>query len=323
MSKINNQLIINLINIFQQNITNNNDNEEITKIETKSSKFLFLMFFDLIIFCALTYTTYNSSKKLNENNENKKTEDFKPNFMKWLVVANGVRSLSIFFIMLFGNPNENNSISWLNSLLHVGPAFLFVSSYMYLATFLADLYYKNIDYNNHLLKPSLSLLVSGGYFILGFLAIITFLFRNYILFYFISEFLMAVLYLILGTIIIYFGRKVSIIIVSKNQGISDEKEMGNKLSILSNSIGFLFILKGISGVLTGGNFLTPSKYPNIYDFFWFLILEICPTVIFIEISKNKESNNNDNENRRESSVYEMELNESLNRDSSYKPPNIY
>ena len=135
MSKINNQLIINLINIFQQNITNNNDNEEITKTETKSSKFLFLMFFDLIIFCALTYTTYNSSKKLNENNENKKTEDFKPNFMKWLVVANGVRSLSIFFIMLFGNPNENNSISWLNSLLHVGPAFLFVSSYMYLATF--------------------------------------------------------------------------------------------------------------------------------------------------------------------------------------------
>jgi hypothetical protein len=321
MSKINNQLIINLIKIFQQNITNSNDNEESSELETKSSKFLFLMFFDLIIFCALTYTTYNSSKKLNED-ENKKSEDFKPNFMKWLVVANGVRSLSIFFIMLFGNPNENNSISWLNSLLHVGPAFLFVSSYMYLAIFLADLYYKNIDYSNHLLKPSLSLLVTGGYFFLGFLAIVTFLFKNYILFYFISEFLMAVLYLILGTIIIYFGRKVSIIIDSKNQGISDEKEMGNKLSILSNSIGFLFILKGISGVLTGGNFLTPSKYPNIYDFFWFLILEICPTVIFIEISKNKETNN-ENENRRESSVYEMDLNESQNRDSSYKPPNIY
>jgi len=325
MSKINNQLLINFRNLLEQNITNNNNNFEEQNNETKTSKFIFLMFFDLIIFCGLTYTTYNYSQKL--YTEEQKPEVFKIKFMKWLVVANAVRALSIFFIILFGNPNENNSISWLNTLLHVGPAFLFVSSYMYLATFLIDLYYSIIEYNNHLLKPSLYLLVIGGYSILGLLAIITFLSGTYISFYFISEFLMAILYLILGTVIIYYGRKVSIDLVSKNLGtfdLSNEGEMGKKLSIISNSIGFLFILKGVTGVLTGGNFLTPTKFINIYDFFWFLILEIFPTVIFIEISKKKDQNDkqNYNESFRKSSVYEMELNDSQNRDSSYKAPYI-
>ena len=94
----------------------------------------------------LTYQTYSSSKKLNSEQEN--PEDFRPKFIKWLVLANGVRTLSLIFIIAFGNPNGNNATSWLNAIFHVDPAFLFVSSYMYLATFLGDLYYSNIEYNS-------------------------------------------------------------------------------------------------------------------------------------------------------------------------------
>ena len=83
--------------------------------------------------------------------------------------------------------------------------------------------------------------------------------------------------------------------------------MSSKLTILSYSIGGLFLLKG----------LDPTQYPNIYDFFWFLILEIAPTVIFIYVGKKKDPNAT--ETPRQSSVYEMEYS---NRDSS-RPSNSY
>ena len=149
----------------------------------------------------LTYQTYSSSKKLNSEQEN--PEDFRPKFIKWLVLANGVRTLSLIFIIAFGNPNGNNATSWLNAIFHVDPAFLFVSSYMYLATFLGDLYYSNIEYNNHLMKQALVLIVSGGYCVLVILALVTFIFSAYSAFYFISEFLMALLYLVLDSLTIY------------------------------------------------------------------------------------------------------------------------
>ena len=55
-------------------------------------------------------------------------------------------------------------------------------------------------------------------------------------------------------------------------------------------------------------------------FFWFLILEIAPTVIFILVGRKKEAGTT--ETPRQSSVYEMEYS---NRDSerqstSYRPP---
>ena len=155
---------------------------------------------------------------------------------------------------------------------------------MYLATFLGDLYYSNIEYNNHLMKQALVLIVSGGYCVLVILALVTFIFSAYSAFYFISEFLMALLYLVLDSLTIYYGRQVSLIFESRTQNkFVSSNEMSSKLTILSYSIGGLFLLKGLSGLLTGITILDPTQYPNIYDFFWFLILEIAPTVIFIYV----------------------------------------
>ena len=307
-----------IFELNQTNTTSPNITDNPTE-EPTANKYLWLLVFDLLIFISLTITTYTSSKKLNSEQEN--PDDFRPKFIKWLVLANGVRALSLIFILAFGNPNGNNASSWLNSIFHVGPAFLFVSSYMYLATFLGDLYYSNIEYNNHLMKPFLVVIVSGGYLVLIILALITFIFSAYSAFYFISEFLMALLYLVLGSLTIYYGRQVSLIFQAKTQNKFDTtNEMSNKLSILSYSIGGLFLVKGLSGLLTGITILDPTKYPNVYDFFWFLILEIAPTVIFILVGRKKEAGTT--ETPRQSSVYEMEYS---NRDSerqstSYRPP---
>ena len=199
-----------LNNLLQNNVTNNNTSPYISK-ENENDGFLFLLLFDLLIFCSLTYTTYTSSKKLEKENLN--PDDFRLNFIKWLVLANGLRTLSLIFILIISNPNGNNGISWINSLLHIGPAFVFVSSYMYLAIFFSDIYYSTIEYRNHLLRPALTIIINGGYALLGVIALITLIARTFKAFFYISELLMALLYLVLGSVIIYFGNKSSFIFI--------------------------------------------------------------------------------------------------------------
>ena len=304
----------NIILIDNQHNSSQNDTLPFISKENQNEGYLFLLLFDLIIFCSLTYTTYNSSKKLEK--EGISPEDFRVNFIKWLVLANGLRTLSLIFILFISNPNGNNGISWVNSILHIVPAFVFVSSYMYLAIYFSDIYFSYIDYTNHILKPALSIIIIGGYIFLGLIALITLFCRAYKIFFYISELLMALLYLVLGSVIIYFGNKVTEIFKSKSQQNNfDSNERNNKLGIMSLSIGGLFLLKGISGVLGGIGAYNPPNH-NVYDFFWFLILEVLPTVIFLYTSKLKENSNNNDTSR--SSINEFEI--GSQRNTSYRPP---
>ena len=304
-----------LLNNQAGNNNTNNDTMPFVSKENQNEGYLFLLLFDLLIFCSLTYTTYTSSKKIEKESLN--PEDFRLNFIKWLVLANGLRTLSLIFILIISNPNGNNGISWINSILHIVPAFVFVSSYMYLATFFSDIYYSTIDYRNHLLRPALTIIINGGYLLLALIALITLIARTYKAFFYISELLMALLYLVLGSVIIYFGKKVSEIFKSKSQQNNfDTNERDKNLGFMSFSIGGLFLLKGVSGVLGGLGAYDPPNH-NVYDFFWFLILEVLPTVIFIYVSKNKDSNNNNNDSPR-STINEFEIGSRSN--TSYRPP---
>ena len=309
-----------------ENISATNDTKTDPGKESSGNEpYLYLLFIDLIIFCLLTYSTYNSTKK--KINEIDNTNGFRLNFLKWLVLANGMRALSLLFIIVFDNPNGNNGISWLNSILHVGPAFMFVSTYMYYAVFLADLYYISISYNNLLFKPILYVLVNGGYLLLLIIGVITLFISKYHLFFTISELLMALLYLVLGSIILYFGRKVSFLLDNKTQNLSSN-ETDNKIQIISYSLGALFVLKGISGVF-GGFGIVDSYNHNIYDFFWFLILEILPTLIFMfyaRVDETKANNlNNTSVDYQRNSLNESDFDNSMRfsqeRNSSfYNPP---
>ena len=303
-----------LLNNEPGNNNTNNDTLPFVSKENQNEGYLFLLLFDLLIFCSLTYTTYTSSKKLEKESLN--PEDFRLNFIKWLVLANGLRTLSLIFILIISNPNGNNGISWINSILHIVPAFVFVSSYMYLATFFSDIYYSTIDYRNHLLRPALTIIINGGYLLLALIALITLIARTYKAFFYISELLMALLYLVLGSVIIYFGKKVSEIFKSKSQQNNfDTNDRDKNLGFMSFSIGGLFLLKGVSGVLGGLGAYDPPNH-NVYDFFWFLVLEVLPTVIFIYVSKNKDSNNNNDSPR--STINEFDI--GSQRNTSYRPP---
>ena len=303
-----------LLNNEPGNNNTNNDTLPFVSKENQNEDYLFLLLFDLLIFCSLTYTTYTSSKKLEKESLN--PEDFRLNFIKWLVLANGLRTLSLIFILIISNPNGNNGISWINSILHIVPAFVFVSSYMYLATFFSDIYYSTIDYRNHLLRPALTIIINGGYLLLALIALITLIARTYKAFFYISELLMALLYLVLGSVIIYFGKKVSEIFKSKSQQNNfDTNDRDKNLGFMSFSIGGLFLLKGVSGVLGGLGAYDPPNH-NVYDFFCFLFLEVLPTVIFIYVSKNKDSTNNNDSPR--STINEFEM--GSQRNTSYRPP---
>ena len=127
---------------------------------------------------------------------------------------------------------------------------------------------------------------------------------------------MALLYLILGTIIIYFGKKSSEIFKKQSQDNFNSSDQDKRLSITSFSIGGLFLLKGVSGVLGGIGAYDPPNH-NVYDFFWFLILEVLPTVIFLYFGKTKTQNINDSDTPR-SSINDFEM--GSQRNSSYRPP---
>ena len=124
----------------------------------------------------------------------------------------------------------------------------------------------------------LATIINGGYLFIGLISLITFVFRTYKTFFFISELLMALIYLVLGSAIIYFGKKISKIIQRSNFGI------------LFFSFGGISVLKGIGGLFGGLGINFPLNH-NVYDFFWFLILEAFPTIIFICISKNEKNKN--------------------------------
>ncbi len=85
-----------------------------------------------------------------------------------------VRALSLVFIIVLENKSGNDPASWFNYICHVVPAFVYVSGYMYLVTYLTDLYHSSIEYYNHLTKPALLLTVVSSYIILVMMALITF-----------------------------------------------------------------------------------------------------------------------------------------------------
>ena len=85
-----------------------------------------------------------------------------------------VRALSLVIIITLANSSGNNPTSWFNYIAHVVPAFVFVSAYVYLLTILADLYYSNSDYNNHMAKPAFLLVVVSAYIVLALIALISF-----------------------------------------------------------------------------------------------------------------------------------------------------
>lgn len=178
------------------------DQEELI-IETHPDK-LYLLVIDMLAFFALFFLAYKGlttlKKKLDREN------DPKFRIVNGLILANGVRALSLVLVILLENNSGNSPTAWVNYLAHVVPSMLFVSGYMALVSLLADYYYTIRDETNHIVESTLRIIVVTGYVLIAIIALWSFVFKQFKSFAYYSEFVIGVVYFIVSSMIIYFGQ---------------------------------------------------------------------------------------------------------------------
>ena len=297
-------------------LNNNNNNNKENKIN--SNKYLWLLFFDLIFYCFLTYITYNYSKKIKENKNDQ--QNYIQKSIQWLFNSNFIRTVSLILIILIKNPVINSPLKWFNIILHFFPSFIFIIPYYYLSVFLSEIYYINLEYNNNLVRPILLCIIIIEFICLFFISLITLFAAAYEVFYYITELLNGLLYFIISVIIFFYGRKVSKHFYVKDINLFNynSNEISKKLYIISNSFGGLFLLKGIISIYIIFKKINIKNLKNVFDFFSFIIFEIIPIIIYII---NGNINFSNEFPQRISSTYEMEYSNSFKlRQTLYKPP---
>lgn len=172
-------------------------------VETHPDK-LYLLVIDMLAFFALFFLAYKGlttlKKKLDREN------DPKFRIVNGLILANGVRALSLVLVILLENNSGNSPTAWVNYLAHVVPSMLFVSGYMALVSLLADYYYTIRDETNHIVESTLRIIVVTGYVLIALIALWSFVFKQFKSFAYNSEFIIGVVYFIVASMIIYFGQ---------------------------------------------------------------------------------------------------------------------
>jgi hypothetical protein len=179
----------------------------------KHSHLLYLLFINLLIFIVLFFMAYNSLKKLKIKLDREDDPKFK--IINGLVVANGLRAVSLIIVIVLENSSSNNPTSWVNYLAHVIPSMIFVSAYMGLIYILADYYYEIKDESNHIVYPALRIIVVSGYIIIALLGLISFASKQFKMFMYSSEFVIGVVYIITSSMIIYYGQLIGNFLLEK------------------------------------------------------------------------------------------------------------
>jgi len=190
-------------------ISNLNDVDNIDSIDTliesdKHPDGLYLLIIDLIAFLALFFLAYASSKSLKKRLDRENDPKFK--IINGLIVANGIRAISLVIVILLENNSGDSPTAWVNYLAHVFPSMMFLSGYMALVYLLADYYYTIKDETNHIVYLSLRIIVVASYALLAIIALITFATKSFKSFAYNSEFIIGISYFIVASMIIYFGQ---------------------------------------------------------------------------------------------------------------------
>lgn len=195
--KLNKTSIIDIVSEIEK------DERNYKKIETHS-EYLYLLFLDLIAFIVLFFLAYNRVKKLKINLEREDDPKFK--IVNGLILANGLRAVSLIIVIVLENNSGNSPTAWINYIAHIVPSMIFVSAYMALIYLLADYYYTLKDETNHIIYPTLRIIVVSGYIIIALIALVTFASKEFKLFAYTSEFVIGIVYIITSSMIIYFGQ---------------------------------------------------------------------------------------------------------------------
>lgn len=177
------------------------------------SEFLYLLFINLLLFIVLFFLAYNSLKKLKIKLDRRDDPKFK--IINGLVVANGVRAVSLIIVIVLENNSSNSPTAWINYLSHIIPSMIFVSAYMGLIYILADYYYEIKDESNHIVYPTLRIIVVSGYIIIAMIGLISFASKQFKMFMYSSEFIIGIVYIITSSMIIYYGQLIGNFLLEK------------------------------------------------------------------------------------------------------------
>ena len=79
----------------------------------------------------------------------------------------------MIIIISLANHSGDDFSSWINYLAHAIPSFLFLSTYMGLIIIISELYYGSINFQNHLVKPTLLMIVLASNILLAIIAFAT------------------------------------------------------------------------------------------------------------------------------------------------------
>lgn len=177
------------------------------------SENLYLIFIDLLAFIYLFFLSYQALKKLKIKLA--REDDVKIKLVNGIIFANGIRAISLIIVIILENNSGNSPTAWINYVAHVIPSMFFVSAYMALIYLLADYFYFMKNETNHVVFPTLRIIVVSGYIIIAMIAIISFGSKQFKMFMYQSEFVIGVVYIIVSSMIIYYGQLIGNFFIEK------------------------------------------------------------------------------------------------------------
>lgn len=281
------------VDIIKNELDNDISNPDDLSFQDHHSENLYLLFLDLLAFIVLFFLAYNSLKKLKIKLERQDDPKFK--IVNGLIAANGFRAISLIIVIILENNSGNSPTAWINYLAHVVPSMFFVSAYMALIYLLADYYYTLKDETNHIVYPSLRIIVVSGYIIIALIALVSFASKEFKMFMYFSEFIIGVVYIITSSMIIYYGQLIGNFFLEKYK--YENSQASSKIHMITRCVGGLFFLKGVLSLITAFKFFDDvypvSVGPNIWDFLLMLITEIFPTFAFVILSRSSKGTENE------------------------------
>lgn len=213
---------------------------------------LILMIAFLIMAYYLYYVAKNNLKKAKNANINTTAIYSKYEIFKNLSIANLsnnilnnflVRGISIIYILISFNKNNDDLISFFNYFAHVFPSLFFFSVFFSYIRFLIEKFYEiKIKKKDIFFNPSMQFFNIMVYIVIFIITLSCLTVENYSTFNYLSSGLICILSLILSLLYLYYGVRLANIYSNEKESteIKEKKFVHNRVFLIINFRFFLF-----------------------------------------------------------------------------------
>jgi hypothetical protein len=208
-------------------------------------------------------------------------------FMGMLAVSNFARALTLCIEMLTQQDKQlQRSVrTWVRDFVMSLPTLFFLTTYSIVILFWAQVYYASVLVSFPLLKPIVVFINIAAYVVFSVIACLTLLlmawaeFRQYL------YFLLGVLFLFCGLNFFYYGVKVAAQLLDRNKQLSRKSHIIRRVVILTSSVPFVLLAKGVYCTAIGLGFISGSPPFGLSRLSWdctnFFFTEFVPSVLLL------------------------------------------